>query len=215
MQHQPVKTGKKISLRCCHVFCIFDAKLYQLTMHKRISLEYKDQFKEVYISYYARMKRFAWQYVAREEDAENIVQDIFFEIWEKQLEFSSFVNLKGYLFSVLKNRCIDFLRRETLMQEVNKTIRDEQLQELKMKFESLEALDSAFLNEPDIEHLIQNAIDSLPEKCRKIFVMNKLEGKKQKAIARELNISIHTVQSQMVIAYKKLKVFLKKHILPF
>jgi RNA polymerase sigma-70 factor (ECF subfamily) len=45
--------------------------------------------------------------------------------------------------------------------------------------------------------------------------MNKLEGKKQKAIARELNISIHTVQSQMVIAYKKLKVFLKKHILPF
>ncbi|HHU98170.1 MAG TPA: RNA polymerase sigma-70 factor [Petrimonas sp.] len=178
-------------------------------MHEKFSLEYKDQFKEVYISYYARLKRFARQYVVREEDAENIVQDIFSELWEKQLEFSSFVNLNGYLFTVLKNRCVDFLRRETLEQEVNKTIRDEQLRELKMKLESLEALDSAFLNKPDIETLIQDAIDDLPEKCREIFLMNKLEGKKQKAIARELNISIHTVESQMAIAYKKLKEALK------
>ncbi len=178
-------------------------------MHGNSSLKYKDQFKEVYISYYARLKRFARQYVVREEDAENIVQDIFFELWEKQLDFSSFVNLNGYLFTVLKNRCIDFLRRETLEQEVNKTIRDEQLRELKMKLESLEALDSAFLNKPDIETLIQDAIDDLPEKCREIFLMNKLEGKKQKAIARELNISIHTVESQMAIAYKKLKEALK------
>lgn len=178
-------------------------------MHGNSSLKYKDQFKEVYISYYVRLKRFARQYVVREEDAENIVQDIFFELWEKQLDFSSFVNLNGYLFTVLKNRCIDFLRRETLEQEVNKTIRDEQLRELKMKLESLEALDSAFLNKPDIETLIQDAIDDLPEKCREIFLMNKLEGKKQKAIARELNISIHTVESQMAIAYKKLKEALK------
>lgn len=189
--------------------------LCQLIMHEKSSLEYKDQFKEVYISYYARLKRFARQYVAREEDAENIVQDIFFELWEKQLEFSSFINLNGFLFTMLKNRCIDFLRRETLEQEVSKTIQDEQSRELKMKFESLEALDSAFLNQPDIDALIQNAIDSLPEKCREIFMMNKFEGKKQKVIARELDISIHTVESQMAIAYKKLKVILKDHFLLF
>ena len=143
------------------------------------------------------------------------MQDIFFELWEKQLEFSSFINLNGFLFTMLKNRCIDFLRRETLEQEVSKTIQDEQSRELKMKFESLEALDSAFLNQPDIDALIQNAIDSLPEKCREIFMMNKFEGKKQKVIARELDISIHTVESQMAIAYKKLKVILKDHFLLF
>jgi len=146
-------------------------------MHEKFSLEYKDQFKEVYISYYARLKRFARQYVVREEDAENIVQDIFSELWEKQLEFSSFVNLNGYLFTVLKNRCVDFLRRETLEQEVNKTIRDEQLRELKMKLESLEALDSAFLNKPDIETLIQDAIDDLPEKCRGDILDEQARGK--------------------------------------
>jgi len=54
-------------------------------MHEKFSLEYKDQFKEVYISYYARLKRFARQYVVREEDAENIVQDIFSELLGKAI----------------------------------------------------------------------------------------------------------------------------------
>ena len=178
----------------------------------RILLDHQSKFKEVYVSYYSRMKRFAQQYVVLEEDAENIVQDIFFELWDKKLEFTSFVNLNGYLFSVLKNRCIDFLRRKTLEQRVLNAIQDEYLREIKLKFESLEALESKFLNEPHIDTIIQEAIDSLPEKCREIFVMNKLEGVKQKEIASKLNISIHTVESQMAIAHKKLKKSLKGYL---
>lgn len=178
-------------------------------------LKYKDEFKEVYVSYYSRMKRFAHQFVIREEDAENIVQDIFFDLWDKQLEFSSFSNLNGYLFSVLKNRCIDFLRRKALEQRAANEIQNEYLRELKLKSASLEAFDNKFLTKPHIDTIIQDAINSLPEKCREIFVLNKLEGKKQKAIAKELDISIHTVESQMAIAYKKLKEILKDHFLLF
>ena len=178
----------------------------------QISTGYKAQFEEAYVSYYARMKRFARQYVLREEDAENIVQDIFFELWEKQLEFSSFVNLNGFLFVMLKNRCIDFLRRKTLEQQAVDAIQSEHLRTLKLNYDSLVALGNSFLNEADIDTIIQNAIDSLPGKCREIFVMNKIEGKKQKVIAQELDISIHTVESQMAIAYKKLKEALKDHM---
>ena len=176
------------------------------------SVKYKNQVKDIYVSNYSRMKRFAQQYVIREEDAENIVQDIFFNFWEKQLEFSSFSNLNGYLFSVLKNRCIDFLRRKNLERSAMSTIQDEYLLELKLKFESLEILDNKLINESHIDTIVQKAIYCLPEKCREIFIMNKLEGKKQKAIAKELNISIHTVESQMAIAYKKLKYLLKDYI---
>lgn len=176
---------------------------------------YKAQFEEVYLSFFSRMKRFARQYVIHEEDAENIVQDIFFELWEKQLEFTSFVNLNGFLFMILKNRCIDFLRRKTLEQQAAEEMQSEYVRTLKLKFESLEALDNKILNESNIDTIIQNAIESLPEKCREIFVMNKLEGKKQKTIAHELNISINTVESQMAIAYKKLKEALKDHVLLF
>jgi RNA polymerase sigma-70 factor (family 1) len=176
---------------------------------------YKIQFEETYVSCYARMKRFARQYVIREEDAENIVHDIFLELWEKQLDFTSLVNLNGFLFMMLKNRCIDFLRRKTIEQQVVDEIQSEYIRTLKLKSESLEALDNQFLNETDIDAVIQNAIDSLPEKCRQIFVMNKIEGKKQKVIAQELNISVHTVESQMAIAYKKLKEALKDYTLLF
>lgn len=169
----------------------------------------------MYISYYARMKRFAQQYVIREEDAENIVQDIFFEFWEKQLNFSTFVNLSGFLFLTLKNKCIDFIRRKTIEQKAAEEIQSEYIRSLKLKFESLEALDNKFLNETNIEAIVQNAIDCLPEKCREIFVMNKIEGRKQKEIAQQLNISIHTVESQMAIAYKKLKEILKDYTLLF
>lgn len=81
-----------------------------------------------------------------------------------------------------------------------------------MKLQSLEAFDDKIFSEPDIESVVQKAIDSLPEKCREIFVMNKIEGKKQKAIAAELNISLHTVESQMGIAHRKLKEALKDYI---
>ena len=176
---------------------------------------YKVQFEKVYLSFYSKMNRFARQYVIREEDAENIVQDIFFELWEKQLGFTSFVNLNGFLFMMLKNRCIDFLRRKTLEQQATEEMQSEYIRTLRLKFESLEALDNKFLNESNIDTIIQDAIESLPEKCRKIFVMNKLEGKKQKVIAHELNISINTVESQMAIAYKKLKEALKDYVLLF
>jgi len=173
------------------------------------SQKYRESFKEVYISYYSRMKRFAQQYVIQEEDAENIVQDIFIDIWEKQLDLFSITNLRSYLFVILKNRCIDFLRRKNLEQNATNAMQKEYLLELKLKFESLEILENERITDGNLEVLIQEAIDTLPERCKKIFRMNKLEGKKQKMIARELNISVHTVESQMAIAYKKLKAQLK------
>jgi RNA polymerase sigma-70 factor (family 1) len=177
--------------------------------------EYENQFEEVYLSHFSRMKRFAQQYVIQEEDAENIVQDIFFDIWENRLDFSSFTNLNGYLLSVLRNRCIDFLRKRTVEQKVINNIHEEQNRELKLKLESLIALDNNILSENEITDIVQNAIEQLPERCRQILVLNKFEGKKQRTIANELNISIHTVESQMAIAYKKLNEILKDHLFIF
>ncbi|MDO5523290.1 MAG: RNA polymerase sigma-70 factor [Bacteroidia bacterium] len=174
--------------------------------------EYSVQFEEVYTSYYSRMQRFAQEYVIHEEDAENIVHDIFTELWEKKPEFDSHINLNGYIFVILKNKCIDFLRRKTTEHKAINKMQEEYLQTLKLKFESLEALDDKLLSDPDIDTIIQNAIDGLPERCRQIFVMNKIEGKKQKQIAQELGISVNTVESQVAIAYKKLKEALKDYI---
>ncbi|KAF5072405.1 Sigma-70, region 4 [anaerobic digester metagenome] len=170
------------------------------------------EFENIYVVHYSRMKRFAQEYVVREEDAENIVQDVFLDLWEQNFLLLTHTNLFAYLFTTLKNRCIDFLRHKTIVQNTAQKLQDDYTKALQMKFQSLEAFDEQLFSEPDIETIIQNAIESLPERCREIFVLNKIEGKKQKTIAQELNISINTVENQMAIAYKKLKEILKDYI---
>lgn len=177
-----------------------------------ISSQHSSQFEEIYLSHYARMKRFATEYVIQEEDAENIVQDVFLDLWEQKFVMMSHNQLFTWLFTATKNRCLDFLRHQTVIKKGAEKMRDEYNMELQMKLQSLEAFDDKIFSEPDMETIVQKAIESLPEKCREIFVMNKIEGKKQKAIAAELNISLHTVESQMAIAHRKLKEALKEYI---
>ena len=83
---------------------------------------------------------------------------------------------------------------------------------LRMKFNSLEAFDLEFASDNEIESRLEKALQSLPERCREIFIMNKFEGIKQKDIAKLLNISVNTVENQMAVAYKKLREELKDYI---
>ena len=168
------------------------------------------EFERIYLLYYYRMKRFAQEYVVLEEDAENILQDVFLDFWEKRAEYLSYDNPLAYLFTSIKNRCIDCLRRRMLEQEAVRHLKEAHLLTLQMNLNSLEALKPDLINE-DLEGMVTRAIQALPEKCREIFVKSKIEGMKQKAIADELNISINTVETQMKIAYKKLKEHLKEY----
>ena len=68
------------------------------------------------------------------------------------------------------------------------------------------------LSEDNIKDIIEKALNALPERCREIFILSKLEGRKQKEIAEELNVSVKTIETQMTIAYKKLREELKNHL---
>jgi len=169
-------------------------------------------FEEIYVSYFSRMKSFAQEYVLSEEDAENIVQDVFTELWEKKKDLTNEINLVAVIFTSIRNRCIDFLRHKIVVQETIYKMQEEFQLTLNVKLASLELFDQSLLEEDNIENIVTEAINSLPDKCREIFIRNKLEGKKQKEIAAELNISIKTVETQMSIAHRKLKLILKDYL---
>ena len=197
---------------CFIIFLYFWGRL--LTKTKNMMQNDKNtiaEFEEIYLSFYPRLKRFAQEYVINEADAENIVQDVFLDLWERRVFVSNPVNLTSYLFTNIKNRCIDFLRHRMVMQNAANKMQEEYELALQIKLQSLQAFDEHIFSNADMEAVIADAIQSLPEKCRQIFVMNKIEGKKQKTIAKELNLSIHTVESQMAIAYRKLKEILKDY----
>lgn len=170
------------------------------------------KFEDIYLSYFSKMKHFAQEYVVLEEDAENIVQDVFTELWEKREMLNMPINLIAYLFTTIKNKCLNHLRHKTIVHETANLLQEEYFITLRMNLNSLEAFDQNLFSEQDIEQIITKALNTLSPKCKEIFIMNKIEGKKQKQIAAELNISINTVETQIGIAYKKLRVELKNYL---
>ena len=147
-----------------------------------------------------------------EEEAENITQDVFLDFYQKRDTLDFHINVIAYLFASVKNRCIDYLRRKLLEQEAATKMQEDFDLSFRMKFDSLEAFDVDGLSEDNIKDIIEKALNALPERCREIFILSKLEGKKQKEIAEELNVSVKTIETQMTIAYKKLREELKNHL---
>lgn len=170
------------------------------------------KFEDIYLSYFSKMKHFAQEYVVLEEDAENIVQDVFTELWEKREMLNMPINLIAYLFTTIKNKCLNHLRHKTIVNETANLLQEEYFITLRMNLNSLEAFDQNLFSEQDIEQIITKALNTLSPKCKEIFIMSKIQGKKQKQIAAELNISINTVETQIGIAYKKLRVELKNYM---
>ena len=166
-------------------------------------------FEQFYITWYSRSKCFAREYVLVESEAENIVQDVFLHLYERRDLLDAYINPTAYLFTSIKNKCLDHLRKKITEQEIAIEMQSEFDKALRMKYDSLEAFNIHFSDETDIEDLLERALRKLPEKCRQIFIMNKLKGKKQRQIAEELQISVNTVETQMAIAYKKLREELK------
>lgn len=169
-------------------------------------------FENFYITWYSRVKYFARDYVLSEEEAENIAQDVFLEFYQKRDSLDFHINVIAYLFTSVKNKCIDYLRRKLLEQEAAAKMQEEFDLSFRMKFDSLEAFNLEGLSEDNIKDIIEKALESLPERCREIFVMSKIEGKKQKEIAEELGVSVKTIECQMTIAYKKLREELKNYL---
>lgn len=169
-------------------------------------------FKQLYLQYYAPAKRFATLYVKRSDVAEDIVQDVFLKIYELQKNTSQCNFPMAYIMTSVKHGCISFLRGELLLTQFEGTYSEVERSEMQWMCHQLETWDlTTSLNE-DAFSEIYKAIDALPTQCREIFIRSKIEGKKHAEIAQELNISINTIESQMSIAYRKLRKSLE-HIL--
>lgn len=165
----------------------------------------KVKFKGVYCQYAPKLTAFATEYVIRREDAENIVQDVFAILWENWDTYGNHGNLMAFLFITVKNKCIDFIRRQAIADSWSTQQQEEYALTLRSNLYALDSLPDDVVNETNIQNRIDKAIASLPPRCREIFVKNKIEGMKQKDIARELGISVNTVESQMAIAYRILR----------
>ncbi len=164
-------------------------------------------FSELYLIYYPKLVRFAKEFVMQAEDAENITQDVFADLWEKRDSIDYIDNMNAYLFRLVKNRCLDYLKHKIFEQRYVENVQISFEIEWGIKLQSLDRFSVSDISEEnDMEISIRTAIDSLPKRCRDIFLLSRMEGLKYKEISERLGISVNTVECQMSIALKKLRV---------
>jgi RNA polymerase sigma-70 factor (ECF subfamily) len=150
--------------------------------------------EELFRYNYRPLCLYALHYLGDTDMAEDVVQECFATLWEKLEAGLAVANRRAYLYMTVRNRCLDQLRRKG------------------MQTESLKPYDTYGIIDDDdaqersqIEARLWTAIDSLPEKCREVFLMSKRDGLKYEEIATELGISENTVRNQISKALKVLK----------
>jgi len=145
-------------------------------------------FRFVFDEYYKSLLFFSQSFLSDNHLAEDIVQDSFIKLWERNDHFTSLLSVKSFLYLTVKNSCIDHQRH------VQTVERHKQSQINTLKFNEEEWLDQKII-EAETIRLIDKAINELAPQCREIFKMG-LKGLKNKEIADELAISINTVKTQ-------------------
>jgi RNA polymerase sigma-70 factor (ECF subfamily) len=154
-------------------------------------------FEGLFRRYYASLFQYCQGIVTVREVAEDIVQDVFVYLWNNRKTIEITTSIKAYLYSSVRHGALNWLKRQSVEQAYEPEASEfvVYMQETEYSDEELSALESA-----------KRMLNELPERCRAIFLMNRVEGKKYREIAQELNISINTVKSQLLKAYRKFKI---------
>lgn len=169
-------------------------------LFERIKAGDKSAFDALFRLYYQDLCRFAIFLSCNTEDAEEIVQDVFYRLWIKRQNIEIKISAKAYLFTAVRNSVYNIHKHEKIKKRY---IEESKLDNTDANAEELD------INE-DIYKRIDSVIDQMPEKRREVFKLSKVEGLKYKEIAEKLNISIKTVENHMGEALKFLRANLNK-----
>ena len=165
-------------------------------------------FEILFKLYRPKLIYIASQYISRKEDAEEIIQNVFIKVWSKKNIQS---NLNGYLYSITKNACLDFLRSKKQQLHLDNNL--SQL-EAAINYTALSDDTASLIIEKELNEAILKSIALLPDKCKDVFVKSRLEGLKHKEISEKMNISTKTVENHITKALKHVRVSLQE-FLPF
>ncbi len=163
-----------------------------------------DTFKRLYKLYYSGLCILACRYTGKQEIAEEIVQETFMKIWEGRKHIDIRGSLHSYLYTTVRNNSLNYLKH--LMVERKFSAQKARELQQAINFMQMSSEDgSSLLVTEEIEKSLHEALESLPPRCREIFLLHRNHEMKYSEIAQKLNISKNTVQRQISIALEKLR----------
>lgn len=168
-----------------------------------VKLDDQKALEQLFSIYFSRLNDFALKVIKNDGISQDIVQEVFVKIWEKRESIES-LNIEGFLFRLVRNRCIDYIKHlkiiNSRMEEIN----------ISAKYEELYRIDFIgnepyLLIEKELQQKIEETIQSLPDRCREVLLLSRIKGLKNREIADQLGINIKNVERHLQRALKSFK----------
>ena len=157
-------------------------------------------FEQIYKMYEKQLGKYAFQFTKSRFITDEIIQEVFFKLWLHRKNLRKDGNIKAYLYRMVRNRSLNYIRDALQHEDLAEVLKKDALS-------AREQADHPIIS-MDLDTLMDNILERLPERKRDIYRLSRQQGKSNKEIARQLGITIKTVENHIWEAL----VIIKKHV---
>jgi len=154
-------------------------------------------FEQVFKMHYKNLHAYACAMLKDEDEAEEVVQQVFFKLWERSHHLSFSGSVAAYLYRAVHNESLNWLKHQKIKAGHQLHI----AYSMKNKSETI----AGKMQQKELENKFRQALNELPEQCRTVFQLSRFEDMKYREIADKLEISVKTVENHMGKALKLLR----------
>ncbi len=180
----------------------------------RIRKDDEKAFETLFRKYFQDLLNYAGFYIGDKQLAEDIVQDIFLKLWRSRRSLNIKISIRGYLIKWIHNECISFLRHETARHKHSEVHR--------MKLREAQIMNRLFsetglnlLFEKEIDVLVLNALEKLPDQTRRIYLLSRDQHLTNKEIAKSFHLTEKSIEYHITRALELLRIALKDYLVVF
>ncbi len=177
--------------------------LTETKTHKAFKIETKQDFEKLFNGHYSNLCAYSNNFLKDVDASEEVVQEVLFKLWTNKESIIITSSIQSYLFRAVRNASLNVLKHVNIRE-------DYKIQHEYERNDELSSEDEMIVSE--LDQKIREAIDQLPIERKKVFILSRYDGLKYKEIAEKLNISVSTVENQMVKALKFLRKELKDYL---
>jgi len=161
-------------------------------------------FEVLFKQWYELLCRYAHSMLHNQEEAEDIVQKTFCKLWEHHAKLEIHTSMKSYLYRMVHNACLNRIKQWKIQSEHEEMIAGNDIM-------TANCVEEAMIHK-ELNSRIELAIAALPERCRQVFLLSRMQHHSYIEIAEALQISPNTVETQIVKALKILRTNLKSYL---
>jgi RNA polymerase sigma-70 factor (ECF subfamily) len=163
----------------------------------------EEAFEMLYRRYYPRLYNFSLKITGEESVGQDIVHEVFIKFWENRNNIEG--NCYGaLLFKMTRNMCFNYLKHLKVVENKNIELKSARQWEELYRIEFVRD-DPYLLIEKELEEQFSEIVNDLPERCRKVFILSRVDGMKNREIALELNLSIKAIEKHISYALRILR----------